>query len=176
MFFNKNENDKCKQCQHIKDNLEAIKYTESINFKNMMYKVIAIILCIGAIGPFLAQCILPFFIDESIQIDSLQLWNQYVSMILGLVALLMSIVSMYLGFKNSDDSASSERRTRNLIGGLDKELREILSDQKQILEAQKNIVNEQRQMNAKIDNIEIVRKKNSDISGWDNKPDKINRD
>ena len=125
---------RCIDCEKTKINIDSFKYIESINFRYVIYRAIGIILVVGIIGPFLVQCILPFFLTEKHAIDSLELWNQYVSLILGLVALLMSIVSMYLGFKSSEESYETERRTRDLFHAIQNSLNEIIFNVKEIKE------------------------------------------
>lgn len=128
MFFkNKYFVDKCVYCEKTGNNIENFKRVESVKFKYRTYQGIIVTILIGIIGPFLAQCILPFFFPE-VSIEPLELWNQYVSLILGLVALLMSIVSMYLGFKSSDESYDMERRTRDLFHTVQLELDSIKYD------------------------------------------------
>ena len=50
--------------------------------KNAIYILIGIIVLIGAIVPFGAQFVLPFFFPDK-QIAGAEVWNQYVSIILG---------------------------------------------------------------------------------------------
>ena len=82
--------------------------------KNAIYILIGIIVLIGAIVPFGAQFVLPFFFPDK-QIAGAEVWNQYVSIILGVIATITSIVSLVLGFRSEKESNDTERRTRDLL-------------------------------------------------------------
>lgn len=71
-------------------------------------------IAIGALVPFAAQFLLPFYNSE-ISVAGAEVWNQYVSIILGVVATITSIVSLILGFKSEEQSNATERRTRDLL-------------------------------------------------------------
>lgn len=82
--------------------------------KNAIYILIGIIVLIGAIVPFGVQFIFPFFFPDK-QIAGAEVWNQYVSIILGVIATITSIVSLVLGFRSEKESNDTERRTRDLL-------------------------------------------------------------
>lgn len=86
----------------------------SEKFKNKIYYLIIAVIAIGALVPFAAQFLLPFYNSE-ISVAGAEVWNQYVSIILGVVATITSIVSLILGFKSEEQSNATERRTRDLL-------------------------------------------------------------
>lgn len=93
--INNNEND---------NNINVKREVEkSQNFKNNIFTLIIIIAIIGLIIPYSGEVILPFFCSKE-KIQGIQVWNQFVSMILGVVATIMSIVSLYLCFKSEEKS------------------------------------------------------------------------
>lgn len=96
--------------------------------KKMIYILIIAVMLIGAIVPFAAQFILPFFYPEN-NIVGAEIWNQYVSIILGIVATITSIVSLILGFKSEEQSNATELRTRDMLQHI--ETRIALMSQKQ---------------------------------------------
>lgn len=145
-LLNVKEEQKCVEC--------------SSQFRYTVYKTVFLVIVVGTIIPFATQFCLPMIlllfgvIDVNeyniLKIPGVEIWNQYTGIILGIVATIMSIVSMYLGFKNSDESSASERRTRELLGELDDETKEVLSLQKQLLEKQKDMENAQKEMSQKM--------------------------
>lgn len=86
----------------------------SENSKKSIYILIGIIVLVGAIVPFVAQFILPFFFSDK-QVVGAEVWNQYVSIILGVVATITSIVSLVLGIRSEQHSNETEMRTRDLL-------------------------------------------------------------
>ena len=68
---------------------------------------------VGLIVPYGAQVICTiWFPDASVGLD---VWNQFVSIALGIVATVLSIVSLIMGFKNYDDTlAMQEKYTQTL--------------------------------------------------------------
>ncbi len=62
----------------------------------------------GLIVPYGAQVICTiWFPDASVGLD---VWNQFVSIALGIVATVLSIVSLIMGFKNYDDTLSIQEK------------------------------------------------------------------
>lgn len=82
--------------------------------KEKVYKLIISVVLIGAIVPFAVQFILPIF-KPCVKIVGVEVWNQYVGIILGIIATITSIVSLVLGFKSKEESYDTERRTRDLL-------------------------------------------------------------
>ncbi len=86
--------------------------------------VIGVIL-IGAIVPFGAQFLLPFF-NTGAFIQGAEVWNQYVSIVLGVVATILSVVSLKMCFSSEESSKKSEKRTELIWQKVEDKL-EILS-------------------------------------------------
>lgn len=104
------------------------------NSKNSIYRLICAIVLIGVIVPFAAQFILPFYFPQK-QIAGAEVWNQYVSIILGVVATLTSIVSLVLGFKSEEQSNATERRTRDLLQRIETRIQLLSQKQDQMLQS-----------------------------------------
>lgn len=102
--------------------------------KSAIYILIGIIVLIGAIVPFAAQFILPFFFPDK-QIAGAEVWNQYVSIILGVVATITSIVSLVLGFKSEEQSNATELRTRDMLQRIETRIQLLSQKQDQIIQS-----------------------------------------
>lgn len=102
--------------------------------KNAIYKLIFYIVLIGAIVPFASQFILPFFFP-SCKIAGAEVWNQYVSIILGVVATITSIVSLVLGFKSEEQSNATELRTRDMLQRIETKIQLLSQKQDQMMQS-----------------------------------------
>ena len=102
--------------------------------KNAIYLLVGVIVLIGAIVPFGAQFILPFFFPDK-QIAGAEVWNQYVSIILGVVATITSIVSLVLGFKSEEQSNATELRTRDMLQRIEARIQLLSQKQDQIIQS-----------------------------------------
>ncbi len=100
----------------------------ALSHKKFVYTSITIITILGAIVPFAAQFILPFFFPNS-NIAGIEIWNQYVSIILGVIATLMSIISLKLSFDNVEQSYETELSTQQLLFDLKLHLNNIENNQ-----------------------------------------------
>lgn len=102
----------CPECREY-EKPRCRELESKIGLKKWVFRFIFCFVCIGFLGPFLAQCILPFFstVEESIKgIDSLAMWNQYVGIVLGIVATMLSIVSLVMGFYSASEAAEQQRK------------------------------------------------------------------
>ena len=102
--------------------------------KNAIYILIGVIVLVGAIVPFGAQFILPFYFPDK-QIAGAEVWNQYVSIILGVVATITSIVSLVLGFKSEEQSNATELRTRDVLQRIESRIQLLSQKQDQIIQS-----------------------------------------
>ena len=109
--------------------------------KNAIYILIGTIILVGAIIPFGAQFILPFFFPDK-QIAGAEVWNQYVSIILGVVATITSIVSLVLGFKSEEYSNATELRTREMLQRIETRIQLLSQKQDQM---QSSLINGYRE-------------------------------
>ena len=98
-----------------------------------IYRLICSIIIIGAIIPFAAQFILPFFFPDK-SVAGAEIWNQYVSIILGVVATITSIVSLVLGFKSEQQSYETELRTRDMLQRIETRVQLVSQKQDQMLQ------------------------------------------
>lgn len=79
-------------------------------YKHFIYGLIAFVIFVGAIVPFGAQFWLPFFKEEAFT-QGAEVWNQYVSIVLGIIATILSIVSLKMCFDSEESAKKSEIRT-----------------------------------------------------------------
>lgn len=94
----------------------------------------------GLIVPYTCEiiCVL-WFPEKGITIE---VWNQFVSIILGIVATVLSIVSMIMGFKNYDDAFALQDkydRTLMAIKSIAKDVSVVKNDLKLSLQ-KKNVI------------------------------------
>lgn len=106
--------------------------SKTIDHKIFIYTVITIIAILGALVPFASQFILPFFYP-CYKITGAEVWNQYVSIILGVVATLMSIISLKLSFDNVDQSHITELRNIEILHQIESKLSDIKHGQEDYL-------------------------------------------
>lgn len=99
-----------------------------LSHKKYVYNVIFWLSLIGLIVPFASQFILPFFFP-CCKVAGVEIWNQYVSIILGVVATLMSVISLKLSFDNVEQSYQTELRTQELLYKIDSHLNDIEHNQ-----------------------------------------------
>ena len=90
---------------------------EKYSLRKWVFRSILAIIIIGVLGPFVAQCILTC--THPTAVDGLNIWNQYVSIILGMVATILSIVSLIMGFKNYDDTLSLQQYNIDVLHRLE---------------------------------------------------------
>lgn len=108
--------------------------------RNAIYILIGSIILVGAIIPFGAQFILPFFFSDK-QIVGAEVWNQYVSIILGVVATITSIVSLVLGFRSEEQSNATELRTRDMLKSIEARI-QLLSQKQDQMIIQSSLMND----------------------------------
>lgn len=68
-----------------------------IRHRYCVFILIFLVIIVGAIVPFSVQFLLPFFFPD-VNISGVELWNQYVSIILGVVATVLSVFSLFFSF------------------------------------------------------------------------------
>ncbi len=75
--------------------------------KWVFYLIVITIVC-GAIVPFASEVLCTiWFPDVALGLNT---WNQFVSIILGIIATILSIVSIIMGFKNYEDTLSVQEK------------------------------------------------------------------
>lgn len=77
-----------------------------MKLKTMAFCLILSTIFIGGIVPFAAQFLFPSIFKEYSPVGA-EVWNQYVSIILGIVATVLSIISLVLCFRSEDRSKAS---------------------------------------------------------------------
>ena len=109
----------CNQCTHMCDSKVCTHKGEPCSYlhkqygmKTWVFKLIVIVIFLGVIVPFASEVICSLWFPDVTM--GLSTWNQFVSIILGIVATLLSIVSMIMGFKNYEDAlAIQEKYTKS---------------------------------------------------------------
>lgn len=94
----------CSQCSKnlCSCNNEVCAYAyKQYGMKRWVYGIIITVISFGLIVPFFSEVVCTiWFPDVSVGLNT---WNQFVSIILGIVATILSIVSLIMGFKNYED-------------------------------------------------------------------------
>lgn len=76
--------------------------------KKWVFNLIIITIVLGAIIPFASETICTFWFPDVA--TGLNTWNQFVSIILGIIATVLSIVSIIMGFKNYEDTLAIQEK------------------------------------------------------------------
>lgn len=98
----------CPDCKENKPpRCEELEH--KFGLKKWIFRFIFLFVVIGFMGPFIAQCWLSVGIPN-LQIDGLSMWNQYVGIVLGIVATILSIVSLIMGFYSSNEAYQQQRK------------------------------------------------------------------
>lgn len=102
--YTKNVNLNCQKCKRnlceCEDKICSYAYKQ-YGMKRWVYGIIITVISLGLIVPFFSEAVCTiWFPDISLGINT---WNQFVSIILGIVATVLSIVSLIMGFKNYED-------------------------------------------------------------------------
>ncbi len=94
----------CKQCKKnicICNGEECTYAYKQYGMKRWVYGIIITVISLGLIVPFFSEAICTIWFPTVTL--GLNTWNQFVSIILGIVATILSIVSLIMGFKNYED-------------------------------------------------------------------------
>lgn len=102
--------------------------------RNGIYWLVGLVIFIGAIIPFGAQFWLPFF-NEDAFIEGAEVWNQYVSIVLGIVATILSIISLKMCFSSEETSRQTELRTQATLDKIDTRIQLLAQRQDQLYNA-----------------------------------------
>lgn len=119
----------CKQCAKTicACNNEVCTYAyKQYGMKRWVYGIIVTVISFGLIVPFFSEVICTIWFPNVI--IGLNTWNQFVSIILGIVATILSIVSLIMGFKNYEDGLDlHEKHTQSLekIISISKDVNEV---------------------------------------------------
>ena len=86
---------------------------EKYGLKKWTFRLILWTIFLGIIVPYFAEVICTLKFPDAAA--GLNIWNQFVSIVLGIVATVLSIVSLIMSFKNYDDTlAIQEKYTETL--------------------------------------------------------------
>lgn len=120
------QQNECCPCPDCKQN--DIPRCEELEHKYGLRKwifwFILIFVVVGLMGPFVAQCLLSVGVYKD-QIDGLGMWNQYVGIVLGIVATILSLVSLVMGFHSTNEAYVQQRRAFDQYEATIEMLREV---------------------------------------------------
>ena len=80
-----------------------------MKLRTMAFWLILLTIFLGGIIPFAAQFLFPALFKDYSPVGA-EIWNQYVSIILGIVATALSIISLVLCFRSEDRSQTSNNQ------------------------------------------------------------------
>ena len=103
-------------------------------YKNLIFILIFAVILVGAIVPFASQFCLPFFNPEAFT-DGAEVWNQYVSIVLGIVATILSIISLRMCFSSDESARQTELRTQQTLDKIDTRIQLVAQKQDQMYNA-----------------------------------------
>lgn len=83
--------------------MKTNKHNKEYSMKQWVLRLVISIIVIGLILPLFAEIIVGIFWPNNVK--GIEVWNQFISVVLGIVATVLSMVSIFLGFKSYDDSA-----------------------------------------------------------------------
>lgn len=107
--------------------------------KRNIYWFIGIIIFIGILIPFGCQFVIPLFIETK-NVSGVEVWNQFTSMILGIVATILSIVSLKMGFDSAETARITELKTQSVLDSIDEKICILSERQEQMVKS----INEMR--------------------------------
>ncbi len=120
---------KCEQCTKklcaCKNETCSYAYKQ-YGMKRWVFGIIITVITLGLIVPFLSETICTIWFPEASV--GLNTWNQFVSIILGIVATVLSIVSLIMGFKNYEDGLDLHEKhieTLEKISSISKDVIEV---------------------------------------------------
>ena len=125
--------------------------------KKWVFMLILFTISVGLFVPFFAEVICSSKNPDAS--SGLAVWNQFVSIILGIVATILSIVSIIMGFKNYDDTLQVQEKYMEAL----KEISKISKD----LDNVSNVVNK---MSSSLDDKVPVEVPKSIPDTWDKDP------
>ena len=95
-----------------------------MKLRTMAFWLILVTIFIGGIVPFAAQFLFPAVFDGYSPIGA-EVWNQYVSIILGIVATALSIISLVLCFRSEDRSQNSNSQLQLTFEKLNEKIEDV---------------------------------------------------
>ena len=110
-----------------------------MSLRKVSFWLIMITIITGGIVPFAAQFLFPTLFHDYIPAGA-EVWNQYVSIILGIVATTLSIISLVLCFRSEDRSEKSNTELNETFNRLNDKVDEIGKNQVALEESFKHYV------------------------------------
>lgn len=106
----------CVDCPHTGESHKPCKRLKwKYSMKCWVFWLVGIVCVVGLIGAWWGQYVAP---EESRLQVTLEIWNQYVGIVLGVVATLLSIVSLVFSFHNEEEENIQQRNYDEKFGAL----------------------------------------------------------
>lgn len=154
----------CPDCTHAKENKKPCKRLKwKFSMKGWVFTLITFFCVFGLIGPLVAQFTAP---EDEIYTALMEAWNSYVSIILGVVATLLSIVSLIFSFHNEEEENIQQRDYDRQFENVNRTLQNIENSVKDIDKMKYDIIeinSTLKSINVKL-NIETVESTNPNTS------------
>lgn len=104
--------------------------------KKRIYRLLFFVIIVGLLVPFACQFLVPFIFQWNgknvVSIPGAEVWNTYVSIILGIVATVTSLISLILSFKNTDDAKETSVETMKYLSSMSTKINQMINEQKQM--------------------------------------------
>lgn len=91
------------------------------------------------------------FFNSEIPITGAEIWNQYVSIVLGIIATILSIISLKMCFSSNDSARQTEIRTQDTLDKIDTKIQLLAQKQDQMYSAVS-----QNSLNTKINDVDKI--------------------
>lgn len=124
-----------------------------------VFRLILFTIFLGIIVPFATEAILPIFFQ--IEPSGLNTWNQFASIILGIIATVLSIVSIIMGFKNYEDTLAVQEKYMEAL--------QKISNMAQDLTQVRDEVKRMAALRRDVEDVEVPSSKVSKIE-WEEEP------
>lgn len=125
-----------------------------------VFRLIVITIFFGAIVPFASETVCTIWFPEASV--GLNTWNQFVSIILGIIATLLSIVSIIMGFKNYEDTLSVQEKYMQALNEISKMASDLA-----------NVRNDVSKMSSMQNKIPIVSQSQTSNVKWEKEPEDV---
>lgn len=109
-------------------------WTREYSLKRWAFLLVTTVIFVGLVLPLFAEIVVGIIWPDKVK--GIEVWNQFSSVILGIVATVLSIVSMFMGFKSYEDSSNLTTlcmQSFDHIQNVEKEFNLIKSDLFQIV-------------------------------------------
>ena len=99
--------------------------------KKNIFGLIGFVIFVGMLVPFACQFVIPLFWEQQ-KIQGVEIWNQFVSIVLGIVATNLSIISLKMGFDSADNAKNTEMKTQGILDEISSKISLLTEKQNQM--------------------------------------------